>query len=77
MDNISNLLFVLFSLPIGFSLVMFLAVLSSITLQSLIEGQIGPEEKEGRKFLIKLALSLFMLGLILLILQKIFFLLLS
>jgi len=43
----------------------------------LIEGQIGPEEKEGRKFLIKLALSLFMLGLILLILQKIFFLLLS
>jgi hypothetical protein len=77
MDDFQRLLYVLFSLPIGFSLIIFLAVLNSIALKSLVEGQIGPEEKEGRKFLIKLASSFLAVGLILLAIQKIFFLLLS
>ncbi|MCX6759907.1 MAG: hypothetical protein NTW46_01005 [Candidatus Nealsonbacteria bacterium] len=77
MDDVSNLLSVLFSTPIGFGLIIYLAVLSSITLKRLVEGEIGPEEKEGRKFLIKLASALLAIGLLLLIGQKIFFLLLS
>lgn len=73
MEDFQRMGCILYSIPIGFSLIIFTTLLANTTFTNLNQVCLSEKEKEGRKFLVMLGTLFLSLGLIILTAEKIIF----